>query len=161
MASRERTELLRSFLGSLPVGIATRVARAVEVDKLNNGRVLPHELILQSLRPTLQTSADHATRTPTPLRVFCRPFEDLLSNAPRTQKQKGRISRSSITPVWNWLAQEVIPEPVNAYAIAVKTAILGYRTDEMREKTTEFWKVAAGAIRAKLATDSGYKAARA
>jgi hypothetical protein len=134
MATRETTELLRSFLGSLPEGIASRLARAVEVDKLNNGTVLPHELILESLRPTLRTSADHATRTQTPLRVFCRPFEDLLTNEPRTQKQKGRILRSSITPVWNWLAQELIPDQVNSYAIAVKTAILGYRADEMRDK---------------------------
>ncbi|HEY1961918.1 MAG TPA: hypothetical protein VGG69_05840 [Rhizomicrobium sp.] len=160
MASREKTELLRSFLGSLPVSIATRVARAVEVDKLNNGRVLPHELILESLRPTLRTSADHATRTPTPLRVFCRPFEDLLTNEARTQKQKGRILRSSITPVWNWLAQELIPDVLNAYAISVKTAILGYRADEMRDRTAEFWKAAAAAIRTKLATDAGCKAAR-
>ena len=160
MASRETTDLLRSFLGSLPEGIASRLARAVEVDKLNNGTVLPHELILESLRPTLRTSADHATRTQTPLRVFCRPFEDLLTNEPRTQKQKGRILRSSITPVWNWLAQELIPDQVNSYAIAVKTAILGYRADEMREKTAEFWKTAAAAVRTKLATDAGYKVAR-
>jgi hypothetical protein len=38
--------------------------------------------------------------------------------------------------------------------------VLGYRADELRTRTEEFWKVAADAIRAKLASDAGRKAAR-
>ena len=159
MASREKTELLRAFLGSLPMGIAGRLARAVEVDKLNNGKMLPHELILESLRPTLR-SVDHSQRTQTPMRVFCRPFEDLLSNDPRQKKQKGRIARGSITPVWNWLAQDLIPEQLNAYSLAVKTAVMGYRADELRTRTAEFWKSASDALRTKLGSESGRRAAR-
>ncbi len=152
-------ELLRAFLGSLPVSLAGRVAQAVEVDKLSNGSILPHELILESLRPALR-GPEQTGRTPTPMRMFCRPFEDLLTNEPRRQKQKGRIARSSITPVWNWLGQQLIPEPLNAYSLAVKTAVLGYRADELQTRTEEFWKVAAEAMRAKLASEAGCKSAR-
>jgi hypothetical protein len=159
MASRDKMELLRAFLGSLPASLAGRVAQAVEVDKLSNGSVLPHELILDSLRPALR-GPDQTQRTPTPMRLFCRPFEDLLTNEPRRQKQKGHIARSSITPVWNWLGQQLIPEPLNAYSLAVKTAVLGYRADELRARAVEIWKVAAEAIRAKLATEAGCKSAR-
>ncbi len=159
MASRDKVDLLRAFLGSLPAGLAGKVAHAVEADRLNNGRMLPHDLILDSLRPSLR-EAERAERAPTPMRMFCRPFEDLLVNDQRQQKQKGRISRSSITPVWNWLAQDLMPEILNDYALAVKTAVMGYRADELGERTAEFWKTASSTLRAKLASDSGRRAAR-
>ena len=158
MASREKLDLLRNFLGSLPAGLAGHLAKAVEADRMNQGSLLPHDLILESLRPALR-SGHQAERTQTPMRVFCRPFEDLLVND-RRLKQKGRIARSSITPVWNWLAQDVMPEALNDYALATKTAVLGYRADELRERTRKFWSLAANTIRNQLANDSSRKAAR-
>src|SRR5256885_886040 len=121
MASREKINLLRTFLGSLPVGLAEGLARAVEVDRMNNGTGLPHDTILESLRPTLR-DGDKNARALTPLRLFCRPFEDLLINKQFGQKQKGRIPRSSITPVWNWLAQDLLPAAATSSALAVQTA---------------------------------------
>jgi hypothetical protein len=158
MPSREKMDLLRNFLGSLPAGLAGHLARAVEADRLNQGSLLPHDLILESLRPALR-AGHQASRTQTPMRVFCRPFEDLLVSD-RHQKQKGRIARSSITPVWNWLAQDVIPDVLSNYAIAMKTAVLGYRADEMQERTRDFWKSAANAIRSQLNSDSTRRTAR-
>jgi hypothetical protein len=159
MASREKLNLLRSFLGSLPVGLAEGLARAVEVDRMNNGTGLPHDAILESLRPTLR-DGDKNARALTPLRLFCRPFEDLLTNEQRSQKQKGRILRSSITPVWNWLAQDLLPEEARAYAVAVKTAALGCGADDVLTRAAEFWRAAAQVLGEKLATESGRKAAR-
>ena len=96
--SNDKTGLLKSFLGSLNGDIAARLASAVETDRLLDGRVLPHDTILDGLRPALRGL--QAGRTPTPLRLFCRPFEDLLTCAPRKTKQKASISRSSpVIPV--------------------------------------------------------------
>jgi hypothetical protein len=159
MASKEKVDILRAFLGSLPEGIANRLAGIVEVDRMNNGTGMPHDLILDSLRPVLR-KADPEQRTATPIRAFCRPFEDLLvSDTPR-EKRKGQIPRSSINPVWNWLAQALIPDALNSYSLAVKMAVLGGRADEMRTRTVEFWDTASRALREKLDTESGRKAAR-
>ena len=59
---------------------------AVEVDRLMDGHVLPHDDILEGLRPILRR--EHYDRTPTPLRLFCRPFQDLLtcSRAPPSRR---------------------------------------------------------------------------
>ncbi|MBV8800875.1 MAG: hypothetical protein JO208_13840 [Alphaproteobacteria bacterium] len=152
-------DLLRTFLGSLPAGLAGKVARAVEVDRLNNGKMLPHDLILESLRPSLRDE-ERAERTHTPMRLFCQPFEDLLANDQKSQKLKGRISRSSITPVWNWLAQDLIPDVLNAFSLAVKTAAMGYGTEDLETRAAEFWKTASSTMRAKLASESGRRAAR-
>lgn len=159
MASRDKTDLLRAFLGSLPTGLAGRVAQAVEVDRMNNGKVLPHDLILDSLRPALR-EADQAKRTNTPMRVFARPFEDLLTNHPRTRKQKGRIARSSINPVWNWLAHDLVPEQLMAFSLAVKTAALGLGDEDVDQQVADFWRLASEALRSKLSSERGRGQAR-
>jgi hypothetical protein len=157
--ANNKIESLQAFLSALPASVAARLARAVEVDRLNDGKTLPHDLILEGLRPALRT-AEQSGRTPTPMRAFCRPFEDFLVAERKGVKQKGRIARSSITPVWNWLAQTLIPDALNAHSIAVKTAVLSGRAEEVKAKTVEFWTLAAQAIRSRLETENGRRAAR-
>ncbi|HEY0299954.1 MAG TPA: hypothetical protein VGC36_01370, partial [Rhizomicrobium sp.] len=114
MISPERTGLLKSFLGGLPEQIAARLAQAVEVDRLVDGKALPHEMILEGLRPALRR-VPGADRTPTPLRAFCLPFEDLFTLLPRKAKQKGAIARGSVAPVWAWISQGVLAEQTKDY----------------------------------------------
>src|ERR1700759_5750855 len=106
MISPDRTGLLKSFLGNLPESVAARLARAVEIDRMSDGKLLPHEMILEGLRPVLRRAAG-ADRTPTPLRLFCQPFEDLFAPTPSTAKQKGRIAREIDALVWNGLSLSV------------------------------------------------------
>src|SRR5579885_734641 len=101
----EKLNVLLGFLGKLPPSLAARLAKAVEADRLSEHGALPHDLILEGLRPMLRDA--HSGRIPGPLRLFSRPFEDLLTNRPRTQKQKGRIARASIVPIWPWIAGEL------------------------------------------------------
>lgn len=158
MIAPNKAELLQRFLGSLPPGTAARLAKAVEVDRLSDGRMLPHDLILDGLRPKLR-SAEPA-RTLTPTRVFCSPFEDLLTSRPRDGKQKGRIARDSIQPVWNWLETTLAPEAMVAYVAGVKEAVLGYHREVAMSCAAELWPAAAEAILAALADEAGAKAAR-
>src|SRR5579872_6204302 len=76
------------------------LARAIEV---SDGEALQHGMIFRS--PVGRDSE----RTPTPLRFFCLPFEDLLIAAPRQRKQRGRIARDSIAPIWTWLREILLP----------------------------------------------------
>ena len=154
----KKVQQLTAFLGVLPAPMAARLAKAVEIDRLTDGKNLPHELILEGLRPVLRSQT--VERAQTPLRLFCRPFEDLLTVQPRTQKQKGRIARASILPVWNWVSQTLVPEPASAFSIGVKTAIMNGRSDEALKHAETFWAVAAQAILSALDSDRGRKAAR-
>lgn len=155
----EKAKQLGALLGALPVTAAARLAKAVEVDRLNGGTTLPHEVILDALRPLLRRT-QAADRTPTPLRLFCRPFEDLLTLQPRKTKLKGRISRSSIPPVWNWLSQNLAANAASAFSIGVKMAALGRKPADATAHATQFWGVAAQAIHAALDGEKNRKAAR-
>ena len=152
MSPQERTGLLKAFLGGLPGVAAGRLAMAVEVDRLMDGRALPHEDILAGLRPVLRR--DHNDRTPTPLRLFCHPFQDLLTCQPRTAKQKASITRSTLTPAWNWLSQTLLPTETAAYARECKALVLNLKHEEALARAARFWPLAANAMTQALATDS-------
>jgi hypothetical protein len=142
MLSAEKTALLQAFLGGLPQPAAARLAKAVEVDRVAGGAVLPHDLILGALRPMLR----HVERTPTPLRLFCRPFEDLVVADSPKEKVKGRIARASIAPVWTWLSRTLLPEVSAAYQSETRALIVARRFDDARGRAGAFWPLAAEAL---------------
>jgi hypothetical protein len=146
----EKSELLQAFLRRLPSLAAVRLAKAVEVDRLSGGKMLPHDLILDALRPALP---EHAGRTPSPLRLFCRPFEDLLVQTASKEKQKGRIARASLMSIWRWLSHTLIPEAVAVYCSEVKTLVLADRMDEARERANTFRSYVSHEIRHAIAKD--------
>jgi len=150
MMSNDRTGLLKSFLGSLNGDIAARLASAVETDRLLDGSVLPHDTILDGLRPALRGL--QAGRTPTPLRLFCRPFEDLLTCAPRKTKQKASISRASLLPVWLWLGRDLIPTQTEAYIGETKALIMTRKYAEATRRAESFWTEAGQALAAGAAS---------
>ena len=150
MLTPERTGLLKSFLGGLPEQIAARLAQAVEVDRLVDGKTLPHEMILEGLRPALRRAAG-ADRTPTPLRAFCVPFEDLFTLLPRKAKQKGSIARGSVMPAWSWISQTLIVEQTKDYIRDFKALVLAGKQDEARARAAAYWTVAASALAAAVA----------
>lgn len=149
MLSPDKTGLLKAFLGGLPGHVAARLAMAVEVDRLLDGHVLPHDDILESLRPILRR--DHnAERTPTPLRLFCRPFQDLLTCQPRRAKQKGVLARSSLVPVWNWLANTALPGETIKYIADTKALALSQNNEDAIARAMAFWPLAGAAMAERL-----------
>jgi hypothetical protein len=146
MMSEAKTGLLKTFLGSLPGNVATRLASAVEADRLLDGHALPHEAILDGLRPVLRDS--HAERTPTPLRLFCRPFEDILTSNTRKTKLKASISRASLLPVWLWLGRDLLPVQTENYIAETKALIMARKYSEATRRAESFWNEAGTALAA-------------
>lgn len=146
MISEDKTGLLKTFLGSLPGSVAARLASAVEADRLLDGHALPHDAILEGLRPVLRGA--NAGRTPTPLRLFCRPFEDLLTSNPRKTKQKASISRASLLPVWLWLGRDLLPAQTENYIAETKALIMARKYAEATRRAETFWIEAGAALQA-------------
>ncbi|HKU63691.1 MAG TPA: hypothetical protein VJQ06_01410 [Rhizomicrobium sp.] len=155
---QDKTVLLKAFLGSLPGTMAARLAMAVEVDQLMDNNNLPHNDILEGLRPILRR--ENYERTPTPLRLFCRPFQDLLTAAPRRSKQKGSIARGTLVPAWNWLSQTLLPAQTAAYSAECKALVLSHKPDAALIRATQYWPLAAEAMQKATATEAGRLAAQ-
>jgi len=131
---------------------------AVEVDRLMDGHTLPHDDIMEGLRPVLRR--ENYDRTPTPLRLFCRPFQDLLSSLPRKVKQKGSIARGTLVPAWNWLSQILLPVETAAFSKECKALVLNHKPDEALLRAAKFWPVAAEAMYKALSTEAGRQSAQ-
>ncbi len=145
--------LLKGFLGELPTDVASRLAKAVEVDRLIGGSALPHDEILRALRPQLKGAGSRSRRVPTPQRLFCRPFCDLLITGERKEKQKGRIARSSIETVWKWLAEELMPARHHKLTASLSEAVLADNEDQIERDLAQFWSEAAAALKTALSDE--------
>ncbi|MBA2589189.1 MAG: hypothetical protein H0U98_11280 [Alphaproteobacteria bacterium] len=121
---------------------------AVEMDRLMDGHALPHDDILEGLRPILRR--ENLDRTPTPLRLFCRPFQDLLTCAPRAAKQKAVIARDTLVPAWNWISKTLLPQEAAAYIVDCRGLVLAHKHEDALARAAQFWPVAAAAITAAL-----------
>ncbi|HEY4123768.1 MAG TPA: hypothetical protein VGM36_04085 [Rhizomicrobium sp.] len=153
-------KMLRSFLGRLPPATAQQLAHAIEADKLFDGKGLPHEVILESLRPSLRHAAPEG-RMLTPLRLFCQPFEDLLISAGGKAKLKGRIARESILPTWTWLSTELMPNEAQTYSTEVRTAIANQNIPVAYSLAADFWQTVSNAICKAFADEHDRSTARA
>src|ERR1700759_372147 len=114
MSLSDKSVILKNFLGALPEQAAVKLAHAIEMDRMMDGKALPHDAILMGLRPSLKQLHGSA-RTKTPLRLFCQPFEDLLTSDKRDKKQKGVLARMSVAPVFPWLSGALLPNETNTY----------------------------------------------
>ena len=152
MVPEDKTGVLKAFLGGLPGSAAARLAMAVEVDRLMDGHTLPHDDIMEGLRPVLRR--ENYDRTPTPLRLFCRPFQDLLTSMPRRVKQKGSIARGTLVPAWNWVSQTLLPAETAAFSKECKALVLNHKPDEALLRAAKFWPMAAEAMIKALGTEA-------
>lgn len=149
MLSEQKLLALRSFLGILPGGSATQLARMVEIDRLNDGS-LPHDAILEFLRPALRQHSNRV-RVPSPVRHFCLPFEDLLFSGPRVVKRQGAIARAVIQPLWHWLERDLLAQEMAEYIASFKAAVTAEDTETCDQLAAGLWQLSGQAISAALA----------
>src|SRR5262245_3873305 len=112
---------LKRFLASLPFDKAVTLAAGVERERLSGNVAMPVDVILEALRPMLRRSRK---RIPTPRRLVCVAFEDLLIDGPREEKQTGRILRASLVTLWHWLENEALGAKLAGLEKRIATAIL-------------------------------------
>jgi len=112
---------LNELLARLPDRVARPLAVAVEFDRLEGG-AMPHDVILEGLRPALQRTGLRRTGVPTPERLFCEPFDNLVLTESAAEKRRGRIARESLAPLMHYISETLLPEPWQAYAQAVTEA---------------------------------------
>ena len=146
MVKSETQEQLKAVLSGLPDRYVEPFVSAVEFDRLAGGN-LPHSLIIESLRPSLKKLGVPRFGTPTPLRLFCRPFEDILFSGPVYPKTVGRISRLSIAPVWDWLS-ELIPDAHKSLTDLIVKQILSRHDEKLEMATAELHRSSANALSA-------------
>lgn len=123
LSPAKRARLI-AFLGNLPPGPASKLFSALEADRARGGASLPHGLLLDILRREL--AARDGKFPPRPLnaeRIFFAPFEDFFVAVRAGKKRKGRISRTSLDPIWRILKNDPAASGAARAAAALDGAI--------------------------------------
>jgi hypothetical protein len=94
-----------------------KLASTLEARRLRTSQSAAAIAMLAQLRPRLRLA--RPARRFTPMRLFCRPFEDMLYNPNTRRKAMGRIPRSALAPIWAEV-EERAPDAIARVAEDIK-----------------------------------------
>ncbi|WPZ32247.1 hypothetical protein T8K17_13450 [Thalassobaculum sp. OXR-137] len=90
---------MASKVFEIPEAEFEKLVTALELRRLKPAQQAASVAMLTQIRPRLRLIRPE--RRFTPMRLFCRPFEDLLYNPNTPRKALGRIPRSALKPIWS------------------------------------------------------------
>jgi hypothetical protein len=145
-------ERLTDYLAQLPPKSQALLMREFERAVERGEDVTVANLVLEELRKIVRGSDDSVRpRSEDPARHVFRPLEPFLIDSNSTPRP-GQLRRTSLLPIWQWLARDGVPEAARAFEDAL--AVEGSASETERAVRT-FQMAAAAAIQKIMADDSG------
>lgn len=114
-----------------------RFGARIELDRQENSFNLPHQVILDMLRPFL--AAIRAPRIYTPQRILCVPFEDFLRYPDPEMKTHGALGRGSIMPLWMWITGDLAAAEMQSLSISYVEAQKDGDQPQAQSLAKEIW----------------------
>ena len=148
-------EQLRDFLRPLKPEVRAHLVTELERSLLRGDEIPGCQLVLNELRHMIRQSGDPLPRVGNPQRLFFRTFEPFLVDDARGHKQGNYIARSSLTPLWNWICEKLVPADAPAFRRLASTALLAGYADKAEGLTREFQNQALKRMQETLATARG------
>ena len=147
--SQKSTERLRDYLGQLPPQSQALLMRELERAVERGEDVAVANLVLEQLRKIVRAEedGDFEPRTDDPARLLFRPLEPFLAET-NFPTRPGQIRRSSLLPVWQWLARDGAPEAAREFEAALAAVPEGNSAEAAARK----FQLAAAEAVAQLAT---------
>lgn len=137
-------ELLAGYLAELHPRQLERLAVTLEQDREAGEYRLPHEEILELLRPWLMSA--RLGRFPTTQRMLCMPLEDFLSVGDPKLKLPSQIARPSLASMWHFLTEQIARDAMAAAGEAYRDAAKSGDRDRLNDAAKVLWRTAADAL---------------
>jgi len=150
MAGAETTvERLRQFLRELSPGARSLLIGELERAVLRGEEVTGADLVLQELRRIMREQREGALRIEDTARLLFKPLEPFLVDDQGDHKHPGRVARSSLEALWNWILRDLLPNDANDLAADVSEAMLAGDQSRTERLARIFQDRVAAAIEAK------------
>jgi len=150
MAGAETTvERLRQFLRELSPGARSLLISELERAVLRGEEVTGADLVLQELRRIMREQREGALRIEDTARLLFKPLEPFLVDDRGDHKHPGRVARSSLESLWNWILRDLLPNDANDLAADVSEAMLAGDQSRTERLARIFQDRVAAAIEAK------------
>jgi hypothetical protein len=101
-----------------------------------------------------------ADNTPTPSRVFFAPLEPLLVDGAPEHANPGRMARSSLVPIWEWICRDLLQVMARDYNDQMKVLISSNKPKDAQQAAAIFQVKVAKSLEGNLAAAEGAERAR-
>lgn len=108
-------ERLRAYLRELKPEVRALLTAELERAMLRGDDMPGAEMILSELRADLRETGAAAPRADSPQRLFFAPLDPFLVDDSPDRKHKGRIARTCLDPIWEWLCRDLVPVEVKTF----------------------------------------------
>jgi hypothetical protein len=135
----------------------TRSCLLSELERLElSGIEMPGSADIQArLRAEFRQDGTTKHRTANPSRYFFTPIELLLIDGSPDHANAGRISRASLTPIWEWISRDLLPTMARDYNTKMKDLIASDKHREARQVASTFQTKVAKSLEGRLSTSDG------
>ncbi|WP_024509673.1 hypothetical protein [Bradyrhizobium sp. ARR65] len=94
--------------------------------------------VVQALRAEFRKAGQPSKGPSNPSKHFFAPIEPLLVDADPDHANPGRISRGSLSPVWEWISHDLLPTMARDYAAQLKELIASDKKRELQQAVATF-----------------------
>jgi len=153
-------EGLRGYLRQLSPQTRSRLLAEIERLRQSGEDVPGGDLLLGELRAEFRQDGRALERLEQPVRHFFRPLEPYLTDRASERANAGRISRSSLLAIWDWIGRDLMASLVRAYLSDMKKFIATGSQHEIELAVQVFQNKAVKYLEGALRSASGLEQAR-
>ncbi|MEH2489951.1 hypothetical protein [Bradyrhizobium sp. AZCC 2230] len=112
------------------------------------------------LRAEFRKDGSTQARATNPSRYFFAPLELLLIDGAPEHANAGRISRNTLTPIWEWICRDLLPTMARDYVKAINDQVTANNPKEVLKIATTFQVKVVKVVENTLASDESTEFAR-
>jgi hypothetical protein len=117
-------ERLRAYLRELAPKAQALLMSELERGAMSGADVPGSDLILRTLRPVVRQSRSSVPRVGHPARLFFQPLEPFLVDIGSMRMLPGRLDRTVLEPLWQWLCRDAVPASAKTYIDEITAALV-------------------------------------
>lgn len=138
MTKQVPLDRMQDFLQQLTPQERGRLLLELERLQLCGENIEGAENLLQQLRAEFRGNAHAAERIGNPLRYFFEPLHHVLIDGPPERANTGQISRGSVSVIWEWINQYLLPTLAKEYTQTATHLIASNDVRKAQQAAAEF-----------------------
>jgi len=138
MTKQVPLDRIQDFLQQLTPQERSRLLLELERLQLCGESIEGSENLLQHLRAEFRGNAHAAERLGNPSRYFFEPLHHVLIDGPAERANAGQISRGSVSVIWEWINQYLLPTMAKEYTKTATHLIASNDTRKAQQAAADF-----------------------
>jgi len=151
---------VREYLGRLTPKARSNLLTDIERMQLYGEDTSAFAAILAELRAEFRRGSEPANRIGNPSRHFFKPIEDLFADRSPERANSGQISRGSLSPIWEWISQTLLPAMARDYCESMKGVLIANNLAQAKVIAAGFQSKVVKSLEGALASEDRVKSVR-